>query len=76
MTINTVAAGRGGGLSQPPISLDLMPQQHGLIGMAEDWTGTTSPMERRKLQNRINQRAYREQLQGFLFERFRRDVVS
>ncbi|TVY45665.1 hypothetical protein LOCC1_G006014 [Lachnellula occidentalis] len=44
--------------SQEPICLGLMPQQPGLIGLAEDWTGLTNPAERRKLQNRRNQRAY------------------
>jgi len=26
----------------------------------EDWTGVTSTVERRRLQNRLNQRAYRQ----------------
>jgi hypothetical protein len=67
MTINTGPAGFGGNSSQQPISLELMPQQPGLISMAEDWTGTTSPAERRKLQNRINQRSYRKQFREVLF---------
>ena len=64
-------AGVGGNSSQPPISLALMLQQPGLIGMAEDWTGTTSPAERRKLQNRINQRAYRKLHQSLIIFDFR-----
>ncbi|TVY53765.1 Retinol dehydrogenase 14 [Lachnellula cervina] len=50
----------GGTPSQAPICLGLMPQQPGMIGLAEDWTGLTNPAERRKLQNRRNQREYRK----------------
>ncbi|TVY30071.1 hypothetical protein LHYA1_G002567 [Lachnellula hyalina] len=50
----------GRSFSQEPICLGLMPQQPGMIGLAEDWTGLTNPAERRKLQNRRNQRAYRK----------------
>jgi hypothetical protein len=47
------------GLS-PFILLDRMLQQPGLLGDDDDWTGSTSIARRRKLQNRINQRAHRE----------------
>lgn len=41
-----------------PVIFEAMPQQPRLLGTEEDWTGITSSTERRKLQNRINQRAY------------------
>jgi hypothetical protein len=44
----------------PFILLDRMLQQPGLLGDDDDWTGSTSIARRRKLQNRINQRAHRE----------------
>ena len=40
--------------------LERMQQQSGLLGAEDDWTGVTSSAERRRVQNRINQRAYRE----------------
>ncbi|KAK6832076.1 hypothetical protein RU639_002574 [Aspergillus parasiticus] len=36
-----------------------MPQQAGVRGPQDDWTGIINRTERRKLQNRINQRSYR-----------------
>jgi len=56
----------GRSFSQEPICLGLMPQQPGMIGLAEDWTGLTNPAERRKLQNRRNQRAYRKLFHSLL----------
>jgi hypothetical protein len=41
------------------IPLTRMPQQTGAWTPDDDWTGVISQMERRKLQNRQNQRAYR-----------------
>ena len=46
--------------SRPGLSIELMPQQAGLRAIAEDWTGVTDRKERRKLQNRLNQRAWSE----------------
>ncbi|KAH7138457.1 hypothetical protein B0J11DRAFT_574440 [Dendryphion nanum] len=43
----------------PKIELGMMHQQIGVLDETEDWSGITNPTERRKLQNRINQRAYR-----------------
>jgi hypothetical protein len=43
-----------------PVVLERMPQQSGLLGAEDDWTGVTSSAERRRVQNRINQRAYSE----------------
>jgi hypothetical protein len=40
--------------------LDLMPQQREVRAPDEDWTGVTSAAERRKLQNRLNNRAWSE----------------
>ncbi|KAF4629072.1 hypothetical protein G7Y89_g9075 [Cudoniella acicularis] len=60
MTGNIEFGVAGGDHMQQPIILGLMPQQPGLIGTGEDWTGLTSPAERRKLQNRLNQRARRK----------------
>jgi hypothetical protein len=45
--------------STPGILLERMPQQAGLLGDDVDWTGSSSPAVRRKLQNRINQRERR-----------------
>lgn len=44
-----------------PIHLSQMPHQVELRDWGEDWTGMASAAERRKLQNRLNQRAYREE---------------
>ncbi|KAJ9267099.1 hypothetical protein DTO212C5_6164 [Paecilomyces variotii] len=41
------------------IELALMPQQSGIRASSEDWTGVTDRAKRRKLQNLLNQRAYR-----------------
>ena len=41
----------------PPIVLSDMTQRREMRTPAEDWTGTTNSAERRKLQNRLNQRA-------------------
>ena len=44
----------------PSIPLTRMPQQRGqLLGAEEDWTGVASTAVRRRIQNRINQRACR-----------------
>lgn len=43
-----------------------MPQQVDAVTPEDDWTGVTSTVERRRLQNRLNQRAYR---QSFPFSR-------
>ncbi|WQF89830.1 hypothetical protein CDEST_14844 [Colletotrichum destructivum] len=47
----------------PPqfIPLQLMPQQ-AFAGPGNDWTGTTDPKERRKMQDRIHQRIRRQRL--------------
>jgi hypothetical protein len=41
------------------IPLAQMPQQAGIRDQKDDWTGIIDRTERRKLQNRLNQRAYR-----------------
>ncbi|KAJ5107121.1 Protein of unknown function DUF3425 [Penicillium angulare] len=43
----------------PEIPLARMPQQEGVWVPKDDWTGTIDRAERRKLQNRLSQRAYR-----------------
>ncbi|OBR06832.1 Aryl-alcohol dehydrogenase [Colletotrichum higginsianum IMI 349063] len=40
------------------LQLDIMPQQNEVTEPNEDWTGVTSSKERRRLQNRLNQRAH------------------
>jgi hypothetical protein len=40
-----------------PVSLAWSSQRLKLRDGTEDWTGKTNPIERRKLQNRLNQRA-------------------
>jgi hypothetical protein len=40
------------------IPVAAMPQRIEVLYPDEDWTGVTSPAARRKLQNRLNQRAY------------------
>lgn len=42
------------------ISVRRMPQQEGVQTPKDDWTGTTDRVQRRKLQNRLNQRSYRK----------------
>lgn len=42
------------------VFLERMPQQQGLIGDEDDWTGVIDTVQRRRLQNRINQRLYSE----------------
>ncbi len=41
------------------VTLTRMPQQLNIVGQHEDWTGVSSPLMRRKQQNRIHQRLYR-----------------
>jgi hypothetical protein len=41
------------------IPLSQMPQQTGIRAQKDDWTGIVDRTERRKLQNRLNQRAFR-----------------
>lgn len=41
------------------IPLGQMPQQAGIRTQEDDWTGIVDRTERRKLQNRLNQRAFR-----------------
>ncbi|KFY82731.1 hypothetical protein V500_10361 [Pseudogymnoascus sp. VKM F-4518 (FW-2643)] len=57
MALNERDTNESGNVS---ILLELMPQQHGIRHPEDDWTGLSNPVERRKLQNRIHQRAYRE----------------
>lgn len=42
------------------IGLEPMPQQAETLFPDDDWTGLSSPVERRKRQNRMNQRSYSE----------------
>lgn len=37
-----------------------MPQQTAAVSHGDDWTGVTDPVARRSVQNRLNQRVYRE----------------
>ncbi|CAH0002472.1 unnamed protein product [Clonostachys byssicola] len=43
----------------PMVRLEVMAQQTGLLKPEEDWTGVTDPKMRRRLQNRINYRAWK-----------------
>ncbi|KAJ9649551.1 hypothetical protein H2199_000327 [Coniosporium tulheliwenetii] len=44
--------------SMRPISLERMPQQVEVLASEDDWTGLSNSAARRRLQNRLNQRAY------------------
>ncbi|THV54476.1 hypothetical protein BGAL_0026g00490 [Botrytis galanthina] len=44
----------------PKVELTRMSQQTGTKSMDDDWTGTSDSAIRRKLQNRLNQRIYRQ----------------
>jgi hypothetical protein len=44
----------------PHLFLDRMQQTSGLLGDNDDWTGSTSYARRKRLQNRVNQRAHRK----------------
>ena len=48
------------GIDPVTITLTTMPQQAKMLCPDDDWTGKSSPAERRKRQNRLNQREYRE----------------
>jgi hypothetical protein len=42
----------------PSMLIGRLPQQVEVRAPEDDWTGLTDPAERRKLQNRLNQRAW------------------
>ncbi len=42
------------------LAISDMPQQRYVRIKDDDWTGVTGTAERRRLQNRLNQRAYRK----------------
>lgn len=41
------------------VALERMHQQPAILGSMDDWTGINSAVDRRRVQNRLNQRAYR-----------------
>ncbi|KAF4776418.1 hypothetical protein HER10_EVM0006095 [Colletotrichum scovillei] len=49
------------------VSLGQLPAQSEALESSEDWTGLTSSKERRKLQNRLNQRARRRRMKQEVF---------
>jgi hypothetical protein len=50
--------------SPSQVFFDRMAQQAEAVVPEEDWTGRASAAERRKLQNRLNQRAYRKHIES------------
>lgn len=40
------------------MALQRMPQQPAILGSMDDWTGINNAVDRRKVQNRLNQRAH------------------
>lgn len=59
MSANSLSNSPIEGFAQP-IELGWSSQRLALRDNREDWTGITNPAERRKLQNRLNQRARSE----------------
>ncbi|KAK9350355.1 hypothetical protein V1523DRAFT_429121 [Lipomyces doorenjongii] len=51
--------GENNGTYTPSVALVNIAQQADVLAPEDDWTGLSSPAERRRLQNRLNQRAYR-----------------
>ncbi|KAJ5769086.1 hypothetical protein N7520_003645 [Penicillium odoratum] len=54
------------GNEHPYILVGKMPQQERASNPEEDWTGVVDRLERKKLQNRLNQRLYRKCLARFI----------
>ncbi|KAK9386038.1 hypothetical protein V1515DRAFT_616762 [Lipomyces mesembrius] len=54
--------GENNGTYAPTLALVHIAQRTDMLAPEDDWTGLSSPEERRRLQNRLNQRAYSEYL--------------
>lgn len=55
--------------SSSMVVVETMPQLLNAHNPTEDWTGVTSAAVRRKLQNRLNQRAHRQCSTTVLYDR-------